>query len=706
MIFKWNLTTFLILGSFVSTSACNATASELECPSQRALESTEAISNDLLASGSGISVWEEETDERNASYLLSSTPIKSTYSQRESTNASVNEEIALARLLLAVAEREMKGCDLVVAIDETYASPTIVREVLKIPNPKQIVVKRLYREDSGKRGCTVKILVRRLHCEDTGKRGCTMKILVKEVALYFLVLPSEMDFQAFADSVKGKKTERLAAAIKFNRSTGTEWGIFLNQLFGSWEIKRAATWRKRAFTTQVRLYPDKLSDLKGVQLKCVTFEWKPSVFYYRSKNGTVLFRYGIDIGVVQTLSQVLNFTVQFEEPPNEEYWGREEKNGSWSGMMGKLARNEVDLGVVDLYVTIVRVNILDYTAPYDSELSCFMARTEPPLPRWQALAFPFQGTTWLAILVGLIVSGPVLFFLGWGSSKCGGEVTVLQTLSSSWYYALGIHCCETQAVLPINKSTRIFVIILWLYAMTLTIAYSTNLMAFLTVSKPPASMETIRELHASGIEVAGLGKFYGDALASASDPYLKSLANRFQDYNKDEVIFDKVLRGKSVMLQNSPYLEFVAATRFIDMGVPRLRLMKECFAPFNIAMALQRHSPLKRKFDQVIGWMINGGLIRHFFLNSLRLAASARKQAKEEEEKAAEGDFDGQDSSDGVTPRRRNNGVIPISLDHVQSIFFIYIVGCLSSLLFFLAEVGVHRRLQKRMEYSLSKWKA
>lgn len=51
-----------------------------------------------------------------------------------------------------------------------------------------------------------------------------------------------------------------------------------------------------------------------------------------------------------------------------ERWGRKEQNGSWSGMMGRLARNEVDIGLVDLYVTIVRVGILDYTAPYDSEV--------------------------------------------------------------------------------------------------------------------------------------------------------------------------------------------------------------------------------------------------------------------------------------------------------------------------------------------------
>ena len=52
-----------------------------------------------------------------------------------------------------------------------------------------------------------------------------------------------------------------------------------------------------------------------------------------------------------------------------EYWGEQTENGSWTGFMGKMARNEVDLGVVDLYMNIARVGILDYSQAYDSEAS-------------------------------------------------------------------------------------------------------------------------------------------------------------------------------------------------------------------------------------------------------------------------------------------------------------------------------------------------
>lgn len=45
-----------------------------------------------------------------------------------------------------------------------------------------------------------------------------------------------------------------------------------------------------------------------------TFEFPPSIMYYRADNGSLLFRYGVDVAIVKTLAFVLNFTALFAEP--------------------------------------------------------------------------------------------------------------------------------------------------------------------------------------------------------------------------------------------------------------------------------------------------------------------------------------------------------------------------------------------------------
>ena len=57
--------------------------------------------------------------------------------------------------------------------------------------------------------------------------------------------------------------------------------------------------------------------------------------------------------------------------------------------------------------------------------------------------------------------------------------------------------------------------------MILTIAYSTNLTAFLLVRKTPKLIETIKDLYESGLEVAVIGSILVKGIASASDPNLR-----------------------------------------------------------------------------------------------------------------------------------------------------------------------------------------
>ncbi|XP_037803920.1 ionotropic receptor 21a-like [Penaeus monodon] len=318
-----------------------------------------------------------------------------------------------------------------------------------------------------------------------------------------------------------------------------------------------------------------------------------------------------------------------------------------------------------------------------------MARTDPPAPRWKSLSLPFQLPTWLAMLVGLLIAGPVLFALAKASTNwTGGEVKILQTVSFSLLYVFGMHFREPQQLMPRSTTTRIFIMFLWLYTIILTTAYNSNLTAFLTVVQAPSSMETVKELHGSGAEVSGLGGFFKGALASAVDPYLQALAERFKAYNELNVVWPNVQSGDSVYLHNRQFLEFVITTQFTRKGVSSMRIMKECFAPYNIAMALQRNSPLKRKFDKAIRWMLESGLIRRWFLESLRLSRKAKEQKDAPEDTSAGGEAEQSPSS----------GVIPLSIDHMQGAFFVIVFGNVFALLVFLVESCCRKGARKEEE--------
>ena len=57
--------------------------------------------------------------------------------------------------------------------------------------------------------------------------------------------------------------------------------------------------------------------------------------------------------VFSSLQEILNFTFTIEKPTDGE-WGVLQKDGSWSGMVGMLANQEIDLGTFFRYTGLSR----------------------------------------------------------------------------------------------------------------------------------------------------------------------------------------------------------------------------------------------------------------------------------------------------------------------------------------------------------------
>ncbi|XP_071518329.1 ionotropic receptor 21a-like [Panulirus ornatus] len=448
----------------------------------------------------------------------------------------------------------------------------------------------------------------------------------------------------------------------------------MNQLYYGPRTRRINTWYHHRFTRQVELFPDKLANFQGAVLKVSTFNYEPCNFVRLAENGTVVLRYGMDIEIITAMARVLNFTVQLMATPNGETWGEKLANGSWYGLSGQLHRNEVDIGLACYYTSNYWLDAVSLSAPYTTELMCIMIRVEPPLPHWQALAFPFSQWTWLAVVGGLVVSGPVLYLLALASHQCGGEIKNLQDLSFAWYYAFGLHFCEAHRSLPRNPCTQVFVQFLWLYTLILTTSYSASLKAFLLVKKQPATINTFKELYESQLEVAGPGELLEDELAKSSDPYAQGLAKYFKYYETIEDMYPMVLQGKSVYLGNKRTIDYIM-DKFTIRGVSPLRVMKETYGSYSVVQAFQRHSPLKRKFDVYLGMIQDSGLVRKFVIDSLQLDATLR------ENKTA---FD--------ESELRTDGVVALNLDNMQGLFIMTVFGWLCGLLSFMLEKTVLSR--------------
>ena len=70
----------------------------------------------------------------------------------------------------------------------------------------------------------------------------------------------------------------------------------------------------------------------------------PYVGLHQHDNGTITLDRGIFVEVLEELSKLLNFSYTVSVPPDGE-WGALRDDGTWSGMVGQLKREVLDLGL-------------------------------------------------------------------------------------------------------------------------------------------------------------------------------------------------------------------------------------------------------------------------------------------------------------------------------------------------------------------------
>ncbi|XP_063587837.1 glutamate receptor ionotropic, delta-1-like [Penaeus indicus] len=612
------------------------------------------------------------------------------------TEVVQEEDQSLSRLLVAIVTGEMRQCVLVLVFDSSFEGSGSLKQLVALPNPKQLVkvagpvdFEKVLWSSFSCRGYVFLLsdVTPLLTFADFGDYAWDYD------GRYLIIGSSKSELQALSSTKKGRKTESLAGVVKYPQRG--VWGIYCNQIVWAEGVQRLTTWQGSKFTTTTPLYPDLLNDLHGTSLTVVTFPWEPSVIYKESKKDGTQVRYGRDIGVVETLAKVMNFTLTYTEPPEGELWGNKLEDGSWTGLFGFLERGDADIGVGNTFVSNVngRLDVVEFSSPYDADVSCFLGTRPPPLPRWQRILYPFQLSTWVAFLVGLLLSGPVLCFLARVWDVRNEEHSSFKSLLNASLYTLGLHLREPQAYLPSRRSTQVFVSFLWMYTIIIITGYCSNLTAFLTVARQPPSIDTVKQLYASGLNVAGLGYFFGKALQLSSNQYLRGLAERYEVHTRYEDIWTEVRRGTAVNLESRKTLQYLVTTQLTSRGVTPMRIIKECFSPHEIGVTVQRGSPLRRKFDTWVLRMVEAGLIEHWFLDSLRIAKKdAMENQKNDNTKTGDGKEDtteGEEVEQVAVAGVRSRS---INLDHMQGIFFVLFLGYVASGLIFAGEVVMGRK--------------
>ncbi|XP_045124017.1 uncharacterized protein LOC123511973 [Portunus trituberculatus] len=207
-------------------------------------------------------------------------------------------------------------------------------------------------------------------------------------------------------------------------------GMFMMMPYSAPDTRpfRVASWDSRkglVLLSPLPLFPEKYKTLVCSQLFCLTLL---SLDLHRFSHGPELLlaiqviphhtmRWEADSSVpegrqlvvkgaldniARYFSRALNFTIRYTLASGRSF-GTKLPNGSWSGMMGLVAREEVDLGAAPIAISQTRAEAVDFTMPlWTGRVRIVSGRGELETDPWGFL-LPLTPLVWSATLISLAV---------------------------------------------------------------------------------------------------------------------------------------------------------------------------------------------------------------------------------------------------------------------------------------------------------------
>ncbi|GAB0092588.1 Ionotropic glutamate receptor [Sergentomyia squamirostris] len=211
------------------------------------------------------------------------------------------------------------------------------------------------------------------------------------------------------------------------------------------------------------------------------------------------------------LIDYVNGTVEYSIVPT---WGY--LNGStWSGMIGELHRNLVQLGASPLFYTIDRIPVIQYVAMTTPTRSKFVFRSPKLSFTDNVFILPFNTLVWyslIALMIVLILFLTLATAIEWKASAIDSQdsLTLRPKISEAFILVFGASCQQGCAQTPRGFSTRSITLLTFVALMFLYTSYSANIVALL--QSPSNKIKTLNDLLSSrlkfGVDDTVFNRYY------------------------------------------------------------------------------------------------------------------------------------------------------------------------------------------------------
>ncbi|XP_071536824.1 glutamate receptor ionotropic, kainate 2-like [Panulirus ornatus] len=262
------------------------------------------------------------------------------------------------------------------------------------------------------------------------------------------------------------------------------------------QVSLVATWTSHEgirLTSQLPLFPDKFSKFPHRPTLMVAAEMTPYNKLILEDDASapggkrITFR-GPMSKLTHYFSTALNFSFAYRRP-SDGSWGVKLDNGTWSGMVGMVVKEEVDIGAGPFVFSTSRAEVVDFTGAILIEYWRLLgARGRSEVEPWGFL-LPFAPLIWVTILVVLVLVPATMFLL---SSYLTNKATHRLHLLEATFAFFRVLLQQDISSLADCWWERLVLGTWMVMTLVLTRSYAGNLMSLLAVRYIPEPFHTLR----------------------------------------------------------------------------------------------------------------------------------------------------------------------------------------------------------------------
>ncbi|XP_055633011.1 ionotropic receptor 21a [Toxorhynchites rutilus septentrionalis] len=457
----------------------------------------------------------------------------------------------------------------------------------------------------------------------------TRQVIGPQLTDYVIVIPRSRQWK-LQDFLRSKDSRDILnllvigesySVLKANKGD-VPYVLYTHELYtdglGSSRPIVLTSWMNGRFSrVNVDLFPKKMKKgFSGHRFTIAAGHQPPFVFKILSTDGVgnINIRWdGLEIRILQTLSNYLNFTYDIKEPAMSQ-------QGLGDAVTNEISRHRADIGLAGAYVTIERNVGTEMSVAHSTDCAAFATLMSSSLPRYRAILGPFQWPVWVALtLIYLLAIFPLAFsdklslrhLIGNWSEIENMFWYVYGTFTNSLTFTGENSWSNTQ-----KTSTRMLIGVYWVFTIIITACYTGSIIAFVTMPVLPDTVDTVAQLRNGFYRVGTLDRGGWERwFLNSSDPATEKLLKKLEFVSSVQEGIKNITGAFFIsyaFIGSKAELNYLVQSNFSKESTNmryQLHVSKECFVLFSVSYVFPINSIYRDKFNNAILYMQEAGIV-------------------------------------------------------------------------------------------------